>query len=81
MNADSSSAGSRNVDLENLEAKNYWRLNTEQAPTYHITINIEISNLDLDDLDLVHNVFYTYRIIKSTKNLQSKISVCVELSI
>ena len=29
MNADSSSAGSRNVDLENLEAKNYWRLNTE----------------------------------------------------
>ena len=32
MNADSSSAGSRNVDLESLEAKNYWRLNTEQAP-------------------------------------------------
>ena len=31
MSADSSSAGSRNVDLENLQAKNHWRLNTEQA--------------------------------------------------
>ena len=32
MSADSSSAESRNVDLENLQAKNHWRLNTEQAP-------------------------------------------------
>ena len=31
MSADSSSPGSRNVDLENLEAKNHWH-NTEQAP-------------------------------------------------
>ena len=31
MSVDSSSAGSRNVDLENLQAKNYWRSNTEQV--------------------------------------------------